>query len=272
MKWLDKLERKFGKIYIPNLMLTVIGLSAVVYIITFVILGNLGYINKLILYPGYVMNGEIWRLVTFLFIPPLSGNILIVAITFYFQYFIGVTLEREWGEFKFNVYFFVGAICTIIVSFLTNMPATGSAITLSLFLAFAKLFPEYTILLFFILPIRMKWLGYLAWATIALECLKSLLSGNILGIIFALVPVLNYILFFGVSNYRDTKMRSKSVIRMSDYRRDLKKAEKRGYRHKCTVCGITDADDKNMLFRYCSKCKGNHAYCEKHIHDHEHIE
>ena len=270
MKWLNKLERKFGKYYIPNLMLTVIGLSAVVYVITYVILGDVSFINKLVMSPKDVMKGEVWRLVTFVIIPPLSGSMIMVVLGLYFDYLAGVTLEREWGEFKFNIYFFFGMLSTIVVSFLTGSPATGSAVTLSIFLAFAKLYPDFTVLLFFIIPVKMKWLGYLAWAGILIDVVSSLLNKSIGGAILSLVPVLNYILFFGRSNYRDTKMRTGSVIRMSDYKKSMKSANK-PYRHKCTVCGITDLDDKNMMFRYCSKCNGHYAYCEKHINDHEHI-
>lgn len=270
MKWLDKLERKFGKYYIPNLMLTVIGLSAVVYIITFYILGDVNYISKLTLYPPAVMNGEIWRLITFVIIPPTSGNILMVALGLYFTYIAGVSLENEWGEFKFNVYFFFGMLSSIAVSFITGSEATGATVTLAIFLAFAKLYPNYTILLFFILPVKMKWLGYLAWAGIVLEVVTSLINKNIAGAILSLVPILNYIVFFGKSNYRNSRMKAGSVIRMSDYKKGIN-STKNPYRHKCTVCGITDLDDPNMSFRYCSKCNGHHGYCEKHILNHEHI-
>ena len=270
MKWLDKLERKFGEYYIPNLMLTVIGLSAVVYVITYIILGDVNFITKLWMSPDDVMKGEVWRLVTFVIIPPLSGSMIMVVLGLYFDYLAGVTLEREWGEFKFNIYFFFGMLSTITVSFLTGVPATGSAVTLSIFLAFAKLYPNFTVLLFFIIPVKMKWLGYLSWAGILLKVVSSLINLSIGGAILALVPVLNYILFFGRSNFRNTKMRTGSVIRMSEYKKSMKSAQK-PYRHKCEVCGITDLDDKNMIFRYCSKCNGHYAYCEKHIHDHEHI-
>ncbi|AOR23814.1 rhomboid family intramembrane serine protease [Clostridium taeniosporum] len=272
MKWLNKLERKFGKYYIPNLMWLVISLSALVYVITYFILGNFNYINKLVLYPEAVMNGEIWRLITFVLIPPLSGNLLVVIITLYFEYIVGTNLENVWGGFKFNVYFFVGVISTIIISFLTGTVATGSAVTLSLFLAFAKLFPEHTVLLFFIVPIKMKWLGYLAWAKIIFDIVYSLIhGGGFIGVIVCLIPIINYLLFFAKSDYKKRKVRTNSVIKMSEYKKKSIKTKKKGYRYKCVVCGITDKDDSNMLFRYCSKCKGDQVYCEKHIYDHEHI-
>ena len=270
MKWLDKLQRKFGKFYIPNLMWGVIILSAASYIITYFFLGTT-FLNKLVLDPDAVMKGEIWRLVTFVIIPPIT-NIIGAFFTLYFDYIAGVSLEEEWGEFKFNVYFFVAMIVSIIFSFVTGVPLTGAAITTSIFLAFAKLFPHFKVLLFFIIPLEVRWLGYLAWATILFGMIKGAVNGSIISICAAALPIVNYLLFFGKSFVREKKMRAGSVIRMSDYKKKTRVVEKRGYTHKCTVCGITDVDDPDMDFRYCSKCNGKHAYCEKHIKNHTHIE
>lgn len=270
MKWLDKLERKFGKYYIPNLMLKIIMLSAVVYFITFYILRDYNYINGLTLNRDRILHGEVWRLFTFVFIPPLSGGLFWVILSLYFDYLAGVNLEHEWGEFKFNVYFLFGMIGTIILSFITGQSATGAYVTTSIFLAFAKLFPDFTVLLFFIIPVKMKWMGYLTWAGIIFNFAIALAVGSISSALLLLVPLINYFLFFGVGNYRNAKLRTSSKIRKMEYNKAFKEEEK-PYRHKCAVCGITDADDKNMLFRYCSKCNGDYAYCEKHIKDHEHI-
>ena len=270
MKWLDKLERKFGRYYIQNLMWKVIVLSAVVYFITFYILGDSNYINGLTLVPDLVIKGQVWRLFSFVLIPPLSRNLFMLIISLYFDYLAGVNLENEWGEFRFNVYFFVGMTGTIILSFITGTSATGTYVTTSIFLAFAKLFPDFTVLLFFIIPIKMKWLGYLSWAGIIINVGILILGGNFMAAILSLVPLINYFLFFGFGNYKDMKLRTSSKIRKMEYDKAFKE-ETKPYRHKCTVCGITDTDDPNMLFRYCSKCNGTHAYCEKHIKNHEHI-
>ncbi|MDO5517060.1 MAG: hypothetical protein Q4F66_05855 [Clostridium sp.] len=270
MKWLDKLERKFGKYYISNLMMKIIILSAVVYFITFYILQDYNYINGLTFDINRILKGEVWRIFTFVFIPPLSGSLFMVLISLYFDYLAGVNLEHEWGEFRFNVYFLFGMIGTMILSSITGAPATGSYVTTSIFLAFAKLFPDFTVLLFFIIPIKMKWMGYLTWAGIIFNIVIALAGGSVKSALLYLVPLINYFLFFGVGNYKNAKLRTGSKIRKMEYNKAFK-AEEKPYRHKCTVCGITDADDKNMLFRYCSKCNGDYAYCEKHIKNHEHI-
>ena len=161
-------------------------------------------------------------------------------------------------------------ISAIVISFITMNSVTADIINLSLFLAYAKLYPNAEFLLFFILPIKAKYLGYFNWAIIILGVLQSIINFSIQGILINLVPVINYLLFFGASNYREKKMRNSSVIRMKDYKRKINSVKK-SYTHKCTVCGITDVDDPDMEFRYCSRCNGKHAYCEKHILDHEHI-
>ena len=266
MNWLNKLDRKFGKHYIHNLMGIIIAGSAAVFLVDTVF--GIGLIDMLALVPSRVMKGEVWRLVTFVFAMP--GMSLIFAVfTLYFYYMAGNALENVWGGFKFNVYYLVGMITTIAVSFLTGMPATGTAINLSLFLAYAKIYPDVELLVFFILPIKIKILGYLNWAIILLYALKYLIAGSIGGVILTLVPIVNYLLFFAGSNYRETKMRTGSVIRMKDYKRKINSVKKE-YTHKCAVCGITDVDDPDMEFRYCSKCSGKKGYCEKHILNHEH--
>ena len=270
MKWLDKLERKYGRYYIPNLMLKVILLSTIVYFITFYIIQDRNYINGLTLDRARILKGEVWRLFSFIFIPPMNNSLIIVALYLYFDYLAGVNLEHEWGEFKFNIYFLFGMIGTIIVSFITGVPATGAYVSTSIFLAFAKLFPNFVVYVFFILPVKMKWIGYFTWSGIILNFVLRIVGGNIMSAFLVVIPLINYFLFFGVGNYKSAKMRTNSKIRKIEYDKAFKE-NKKAYRHKCTVCGITDADDKNMLFRYCSKCNGEHAYCEKHIKNHEHI-
>ena len=271
MNWLDKLERKFGRFYIPNLMLKVIIVSAILYVISFFILGDISFIETMILIPDKVIKGQLWRVITFIFIPPLTTSLILAALTFYFNYLAGVSLEREWGEFKFNVYFFFGMIASIIAAFITKTPVDGANLTLSIFLAFAKIFPEFTVLLFFIIPVKMKYLGYLSWAVVIFNVSKALITGNFGYALIYVLPLINYFVFFGKSNYKNTKIKAKSKIKKNKYQKAFKVVEM-PYKHKCTVCGITDADDKNMQFRYCSKCRGHQAYCEKHIFDHKHIE
>lgn len=267
MNWLEKLEKKFGKFYIPNLMLIITIGTLIAYAFAFI---DPKILNLMSLNPQKVLDGEIWRFITFIFVPESNSSILFI-ITVYFYYLAGSTLERVWGAFKFNVYYFIGAIATILISFIVGIPVSGSFINLSLFLAFAKIYPDMEIRLFFIIPIKMKYLAYFNWVLIILESLKYIYNGSFTGVLYALVPIFNYIIFFGPSNYKQTKMKRSSIIRMKDYKKKVK-VNNKGYTHKCTVCGITDIDNPNMEFRYCSKCNGKYAYCSNHTLDHKHIE
>lgn len=268
MKWLNKLERKFGKIYIPNLMGIITAGCAAVYLAdTFM---NTNIKHMLTLNTDLIMQGQIWRLISFVLVPPATSPLWIVFIL-YFYYMAGSALEHEWGSFRFNVYYFIGMLATIGICFATGISATGSFVSLSLFLAYAKLYPDVEMLIFFLIPVKIKYLGYFNWFIIAVGVVQSAFALSIAGILLNLVPVLNYFLFFGKSNYKSSKTRAGSVIRMSEYKRSIKSVQK-DYTHKCEVCGVTDVQDADMTFRYCSKCNGKYAYCEKHIRDHQHKE
>lgn len=267
MNWLDKLERKFGKYYIPNLMKFITIGSALTFLITNFVNPSFGYFLRLI--PSKVLEGEVWRLFTFVFITPTS--LIFAVFVLYFYYMAGCTLEDEWGGFRFNLYYLIGYLATIIASFITGSSATGEVLNLSIFLAYAKLYPDSEMLLFFVIPIKIKWLGYFSWALIILDAVRALIGLNIGLFLITIVPVINYLLFFLRGNYKSAKLRRSSVIRMKDYKRKMNSVKK-DYIHKCSVCGITDKDDPDMEFRYCSKCNGKHAYCEKHLFTHHHIQ
>ena len=138
-----------------------------------------------------LFNGEVWRLLTFLIIPP-GGSILQTALTLYFYYFIGTALEARWGARRFLVYYAVGAAAAIIAGLLTGY-STNLYLNLSLFFAFAIQYPDFQLLLFFILPIKVKWLALLN----AVYYVYGFISGTWplrTAILFSLV---NLILFFG---------------------------------------------------------------------------
>lgn len=263
VKWLYRLEKRFGKLAIRNLMLYIVTLNALVFLFQYFGLGAVT--DKLALYPELVLKGEVWRLITFIFIPP-SGNIFLVLIALYFYYFIGTSLENEWGTFKFNVYYFVGMAATAAAAFVVGGPVTGLYLNTSLFLAFARLNPEFQILLFFIIPVKVKYLAWLNWAFIIYTVLNPF--GYTSYKILAAVSVLNFLVFFGKDMINSTKNRGKSVYR----RQKFSAAVPRDFTiHRCCICGITEKDDPKMDFRYCMLCEGDHEYCSRHLNTHEHI-
>lgn len=262
MRIIDKIERKFGKYYIKNLMMIIISGMVLVYGLT-MISGDNVLINNLILDKDKVLNGEIWRLITFIFVPD-SRSIISFLFTIYFYYISGVGLESEWGEFKFNLYYFIGIITTIIFSMLTGARATGTFINLSMFLAFAKIYPNHQVLLFYILPIKIKYLAILDWILITINIILANSLGDML---ITLVPILNFFIFFGKDIITGTKSNAVNFNRQQKFKSQVKERE---ILHVCEVCGVSEKDDPKMEFRYCSKCTGKKCYCINHIKNHNH--
>ncbi len=261
MRFLDKLERKLGHIGIKGLMTYIIGLNAVVFILTY--LDPTGvFLSKLTLDPQLVMRGEVWRLITFIFIPP-TFSLLWLVFALYFYYMIGSSLENEWGTFKFNAYYFIGIIATIAGAFITGGTATSVYLNLSLFLAFACIYPNYQIMLFFILPIKIK---YMAWLDAAF-LVYTLVVGSLPTRIMVIASILNFLLFFWKDLYSALRSGGRAYYKKKAYEAKLPRDITI---HRCEICGRSEKDDKDLDFRYCAECEGDHEYCMEHLHSHEH--
>lgn len=192
-KLLDRLERKLGRFAIPNLMTVIIFGMVLVYLIdTFTNpdytfnLSSLLYFDR-----AAIFSGQVWRVLTFVFMPP-NENLLFVVIELYFYYLIGSALERQWGSFRFNVYYLTGVIGTIIGGFITGF-ATNEYLNLSLFLAFAMLFPNFQVLLFFFIPIKIKYLAWIDAIFMFVQLIFSPWSARVM----LIVAFANFLLFFG---------------------------------------------------------------------------
>lgn len=262
MKWLDRLNRRFGKYSIKNLMIYIVAANMLVFLLS--LADRTGIIqSSLQLNPGLVLRGEVWRLVTFIFIPPQT-SILLILFALYFYYMVGTSLEREWGSFKFNVYYLIGMLGTAVAAFIVWGPSTGMYLNLSLFLAFARLFPNHQILLFFFIPIKVKYLAWLNWALIAYTLLTSPLPDKVA----AVASVINFLIFFGRDIVVQLKRGRSSYANRQRFNAKLPRDFTM---HRCHVCGITEKDDPRMDFRYCMLCEGDYEYCEKHLNNHVHI-
>lgn len=230
-----------------------------------------------------ILQGQVWRVLSFVFVPVATGGAtplgraLFFAMTTLFYYYIGNALERQWGTTRFTVFYGLGVLLNIIMGFV--MGGTSMYyINMSMFFAFATLYPEMQVLLFGILPLKVKWLAWLDAAMFAFDIFFSIFSRQWITAVLPLVALLNYFIFFWddlMTVVRRTSQRA--AYRANPQTINFKKAQKqvqerRGYLHKCAVCGITDADDPDMEFRYCSKCNGYYCYCMKHINDHVHVE
>ena len=281
--WLGKMERKFGRYAIPNIMMYLIVLYAGGYFLYMI--NPMFYLNYLVLDWGAVLHGQIWRLLTFLMQPP-SASIFMVALLLYIYYMIGMQLENALGTFRFNFYLLTGIVLHIVASLIVYL-TTGMVISpsveylnLSFFFVFAMLFPDAQFLLFFAIPIKGKWIAlidgcYFLWAIISpfLPAYKGTGYGAMMA---ALASILNVLIFYLLSRNMHAYS-PKEVKRRRDYQRKVQQAQKpehvyeNGARHKCAVCGRTELDDPNLEFRYCSKCNGNYEYCQDHLFTHTHV-
>ena len=260
---MSKFEKKFGKYAIPNLTLILIMSYVAGYVIELMgsAAGN-NLLGFLTLDPYRILHGQIWRLVTWVIVPPDSLDIFtIIMLLFYYN--LGTALERTWGTYRYNVYIFSGMLFTIVGSFLcmaavyliTGGIATETAsvifysgsyafstyyINLSIFLAFAATYPDMQVLLMFVIPVNVKWMG-----------------------------ILNLVLYF----YRlhRSRISPKQMHRKAQFERKSNAGRSKVTRHKCAVCGRTEEDDPNLEFRFCSKCNGNYEYCQYHLFTHEHV-
>ena len=201
--WLYKMERRFGRYGIPNLAKYLALGQLVVWVIVMFFYGDL--LGLIALNRPTLLQGQIWRLVTFVFVPPLTFNPLYLVLDLYFLYFVGTSLENSWGSFRFTLYYLIG-MAGAIVSCLLLGTYSSSTLLYSLFFAFACLYPDVEVLLFFILPIKVKWMGIAAAALYLWDFLWA-------GMWYKLAMVLglvNFFLFFGPTlwqNYQNRKRR-----------------------------------------------------------------
>lgn len=198
MRWLSRLERRYGRYAVSNLTMYIAAMNIAIVFLTYILFrGNVyNTVYALALLPEKVLQGQIWRLVTFIFLPD-DYSLLWIFFSAYLTYIIGASLERYWGTFKLNVYILTGVLLTILGAFVTGAGYTGYYINLSLFLAFATLFPEHEFLLFFFLPVKVKWLGLLD-AFLLIYRIFDYISGGAWHLAAAvIVALLNYLVFFG---------------------------------------------------------------------------
>ena len=278
---MSNFERKFGKYAIKNLSLMLIMCYAVGYLITFINPLFLGYLR---LNPYAILHGQIWRLVTWVVVPPPSSNVFFVLIMLYLYYSLGTSLERTWGTYRYNVYLFSGMLFTVLGSFLLMIFAhllsgmtmeavsiIGSEyfstyyINMSIFLAFAATFPEVEMLLMFIIPIKVKVLGIIYGVVLLVE----FFFGNIYSR-FAMAASLFNFLVFWIGSKNHIHMSPRQVKRRQQFKREVRR-NTGVTKHKCAICGRTELDGDDLEFRICSKCEGNYEYCQDHLFTHQHV-
>jgi hypothetical protein len=262
MSLLDKLERALGRFAIPNLSLYLV--IGQVFVLLAYLAGRIN-LTGFLLVPALVTQGEWWRVFSFLLLPPPPGmfGYIFVAFAWYIFYLMGNALEHSWGTFRFNLFLLLGAALTVAAAFVTpRYAATNAFIAGSVFLAFAYLNPDFELSLFFILPVKIKWLAIITWALNLVQFVRGDLGLRLQ----IAAPVVTFLVFFGP----DLLLRLRSGRRQAE-RRAERAAEEVRARHVCHVCGRTDRTNPEMDFRYCSKCAGDQCYCPEHIQNHAHV-
>lgn len=292
MKQHNGLRRKLEKYAIPNLTLYLIICYGIGYLMQYLVPAGYQY---LMLDPFLVLKGQVWRLVTWILIPPDSSNIFFVLITLYLYYSLGGLLERIWGTYKYNVYLFSGLLFTILGAFVLcgysvlmgaqptmytglYLLNNGSAvyfgqfstyyINMSIFLACAASIPDVQVLLMFIFPIKVKWLGIVYGIILLVNCIQ----GGIATWIVVIFSLLNFLVFFLRSKGK-MHLSVGQIKRQQEFHQKMRSAgQTKGItRHKCAICGRTELDGDDLEFRFCSKCNGNYEYCQYHLFTHEHV-
>lgn len=301
---MSKFEKKFGKYAIKNISLALILCYACGYLISWI---NPAFFNYLTLNPyEIIFHGQIWRLVTWLIVPPESFSFF-TLIMLYFYYSIGTTLERTWGTYRYNVYLFLGMIFTAVGAFVLmgysylfqadaialygaeNYFAIFASrfgtyyVNMSIFLAFASTFPNMQVLVLFLIPLKVKILGIIYGALLLYQFITGYGDGLISygGLVMPAqlftvadrfvigASLLNFVVFF-LTGRSMIHMSPKQVKRRQEFKREVKKTVKIT-RHKCAVCGRTEETNPELEFRFCSKCEGNYEYCQDHLFTHTHV-
>lgn len=284
MKFIDKLERKFGRFGIPNLTIYMIVCYVIGYALMIV---NPGILNWLSLEPAYILRGQVWRLVTWVLYPPSTSGVLWFAIAVLFFYYpIGTSLERTIGTFKYTLYILSGVIFTILGAFILYFLLGGNVlvgnvfstyyISLSTFLAYAMCYPDMQVLLMFIIPVKMKWMAIFYVVIVVYEMIQYVMVGAWYLVIPIVASLLNFIIFyFGTKDF--SRYNPKEIHRRNEFRRAMepqgrmKSGSGSVTKHKCAICGRTELDDPNLEFRFCSRCNGNYEYCQDHLFTHTHM-
>lgn len=283
MDFMTKLERKFGKYSIPNLTFILIVCFVLGYIIQILQPNAIYLIN---LNPELILRGQIWRLLTWVIMPPNVTNFLFVIISLMFYFHVGRTLENAWGDFKYSMYITSGIVFTdlgVIGTYVVlklcglgeyaSMYASYSDVStyylcMSMFLAYAFMFPDMRVLLYMIIPVKVKWLGYLDIAYLLYSILMYGMMGYYPGIVTIVMSILNFIVYYFLLKGK-TRVSAAHKKRARNYKKEVR-ATQMMTRHKCAICGQTEEDNPDLEFRYCSRCNGNYEYCQNHLFTHPH--
>ena len=305
--FVSKMEKKFGKYATDKIPLIMIICYSLGYIFNLI---NPDLLYVISLNPYAILHGQVWRLFSWILIPPGSSNIFFLLLSLYFYYSISKSLNAIWGNFKFNLYIFGGVLFIIIGAFglyffdrftgffvasdvyipelvlygynttyaLISLLFTTYYLNMSLVLAYASTFPD-AMVIFIVIPLKMKVLGILYAVILIYEAWEM----GPLGFYILAISMLNFIIFFFTDrkkiraytkNRRNAQRAYNDMAAKRERERKIKVSRMRPSegiaKHKCCICGQTDIDNPDLTFRFCSKCEGNYEYCQNHLYTHSH--
>lgn len=275
MRLVERFAYKHPRFGVPHLMRYIVGGNLLFWVLG-VLLQNGVLLSYISFDAAAILHGQVWRLVSFLFYP-VSFSPLLALLSFYFYYWMGNMLEQYWGTPQFNLYILLGWFFTVLFGFLVyfitgaSMQITGSYLYMAMFFAVATLFPDMQVLLFMIIPVKMKWLALVDAALFLYEIVGNFRAFPLN--LLPLVAVLNYFIFFGgeLWHSRPRKPSANVVNFRRESARIRREQKEQLYHHKCAVCGRTDVSNPELEFRYCSRCAGYHCFCQDHIQNHIHF-
>ncbi len=256
MKWIDRAERKFGHLAIPNLIRLIAAFNALVFVLYKL---SPRFLDAITLDPAAVMRGEVWRLVSYIFIPSIGGPVtdwLFAALYIWYLWWLGDGLESALGSFRLNLFYGLGMIGTTVAAFFTQANFATAMLNSSLFFAFARFYPEMMIYLMALIPVKVKWLAWLS----GIWLLLGFITGGWDYRLALLAAFANYFLFFGQEIFQDVVDRRDVHARRSRFEKaQLSDADTL---HRCQVCGRTEATAPELEFRV---AKDGHEYCTEHL-------
>lgn len=292
MNFIDRLEKKYPNFGVSNLMIYVIAISGLGMLISMV--------NPYIYYQYLSLDfyqifhhGQVWRLITFLLCPSAGGSgssgLFWFVIMAWVYYSIGSNLERIWGRFRFTLFYLSGIAMIFIVTLAAylimgivypaqevgiwlGMQVTLEYVTESLFLAFALVFPDVQFLLFFIIPVKAKWLSIFYFALDAYQIIQGIMMKSYYPVALIVVSLINIFIFFFFAKGRPgMAAHARQTKRKAEFKQKMHESREKGPIHRCAICGRTELDAPELDFRYCSKCDGRYEYCSEHLFTHEHV-
>mgnify|MGYP000820287189 FL=1 len=292
MNFIDRLEKRYPNFGVSNLMIYVIAISGLGM---FISMGNPYIYYQYLSLDFYQIfhHGQVWRLITFLLCPSAGGSgssgLFWFVIMAWVYYSIGSNLERIWGRFRFTLFYLSGIVMILVVTLAAylimgivypaqevgiwlGMQVTLEYVTESLFLAFALVFPDVQFLLFFIIPVKAKWLSIFYFALDAYQIIQGIMMKSYYPVALIVVSLINIFIFFFFAKGRPgMAAHARQTKRKAEFKQKMHESREKGPIHRCAICGRTELDAPELDFRYCSKCDGRYEYCSEHLFTHEHV-